>query len=931
MHPTKLAIALALLAAPPGLLLPTHQALMLPAVGQTAKAQQVEADRLLEQGLSQFQTGGIEAAFQSWQQALALYRSLKDRLGEGKALGNLGIAYRILGDYDQAIASQQQYLAIARALKDRESEGMALGNLGNIYYLLGQFEQAINYQQQWLAIARETNDRQSEGKALGNLGNVYESLGDYAKTIDYTQQWLAIARETKDRQSEGKALGNLGVVSHSSGDYANALSYGQQQLAIARSIKDRQTEGAALGNLGNAYYALGEYEKAIGYEQQLLTIARDIKDIQSEAAALGNLGNVYLAVGQYDKAVDYHQQQLDIVRRLKNRQSEAIALGNLSSAYFFLGMYARTIDYGQQALAIARQLQDRQSEGKVLGNLGNAYLVMSDTAKAIDYHQQQLAIARTIKARQSEGAALNNLGYALLRSGNLEEAERTLFDGIQLWESLRAGLGGDDISKVSLFDEQARTYRTLQEVLIAEKKPETALEIAERGRARAFVEILAQRLAMQTGNRQTGMRSQSATKNVIAAASPSIAAIKQIAKDQQATLVQYSIIYSEVNSEGRQRPREAELYIWVIKPSGDVTFRRTDLNSLWQQQNTSLRSLVASSREAIGVRSRSGIGKSDRVAPSTQTKQLQQLHQLLIQPIADLLPTDPAQRIVFIPQGALFLVPFPALQDAQGKYLIEQHTLQTAPSIQVLGQVAALRVERGEERGARGATPRSSLVVGNPTMPKVPPALGEPPEPLAPLPGAEKEAVAIAPLLQTQAITGKQATKAAIVQKMSRARIIHLATHGLLDEQHGLGSALAFAPDAKASQSNSPTEKGSRASDRASNSATNGLLTAAEILNLPLNADLVVLSACDTGRGRITGDGVIGLSRSFLAAGVSSLVVSLWAIPDAPTAALMTQFYRNLQHTNDKAQALRQAMLTTMKTHPNPQDWAAFTLIGEAE
>jgi len=164
MHRTKFAIALAFLSAPTGLLLPSAY-LLPPALAQATNPRQVEADRLLEQGLSQFQTGGIEAAFQSWQQALAIYRSLKDRLGEGKALGNLGIAYRILGDFDQAIASQQQYLAIARELKDRESEGMAIGNLGNLYYLLGQFNKAIEYQQQWLAIARETKDRQSEGSA----------------------------------------------------------------------------------------------------------------------------------------------------------------------------------------------------------------------------------------------------------------------------------------------------------------------------------------------------------------------------------------------------------------------------------------------------------------------------------------------------------------------------------------------------------------------------------------------------------------------------------------------------------------------------------------------------------------------------------------------------------------------------------------------
>ncbi len=120
----------------------------------------------------------------------------------------------------------------------------------------------------------------------------------------------------------------------------------------------------------------------------------------------------------------------------------------------------------------------------------------------------------------------------------------------------------------------------------------------------------------------------------------------------------------------------------------------------------------------------------------------------------------------------------------------------------------------------------------------------------------------------------------------------------------------------------------------APNSSSNnsdGLLTAAEILDLKLNAELVVLSACDTGRGRITGDGVIGLSRSLISVGVPSVLVSLWSVPDAPTASLMTQFYKNIQTNPDKAQALRQAMLATMKNNPNPVDWAAFTLIGEAQ
>lgn len=187
---------------------------------------------------------------------------------------------------------------------------------------------------------------------------------------------------------------------------------------------------------------------------------------------------------------------------------------------------------------------------------------------------------------------------------------------------------------------------------------------------------------------------------------------------------------------------------------------------------------------------------------------------------------------------------------------------------------------------------------------------GLPLEQLLELPGSE-EARAIATLLNTKPLTGNQATETVVVQQMATHRIIHLATHGLLDDFLGLGvpGAIALAPDGKA----------------------DGLLTANEILDLKLNSDLVVLSACDTGRGRITGDGVIGLSRSLILAGTPSVVVSLWAVPDAATASLMTEFYQALLKNPDKAQAMRQTMLTTLKQYPQPRDWAAFTLVGQGE
>ena len=879
-------------------------------LAQTPNPQKAEADRLLQQGREQYQTSQFEAAKQSWQQALTIYRDIKDPLGEGRALGNLGAAYLFLGDYAKAIDYQRQRLAIAKGIKDPVGEGQSLGNLGVASYFLGDYTQAIDYHQQSLAIAKSIKDRLGEGKSLGNLGVAYYALGDYSKAIDYHQQSLAITRELKDPQSEGASLGNLGNAYDALGDYAKAIEYHQQHLAIAKSIKDRLGEGNALGNLGTAYDALGDYAKAIEYHQQHLAIAKSIKDPLGEGKSLGNLGNAYDGLADYAKAIDYHQQRLEIAKSIKDRLGERAALNNLGLAHYALGDYAKAIDYQQQSLAIAKELNYRLGEGQSLGNLGNAYHSLGDYAKAIDYHQQYLAIAKGIENKEGEGIALNNLGLAFLKSGNLTQSEKFLRAGIETFEFQRERLGNNDAYKVSIFEEQARTYRTLQTVLIAQNKPDAALEIAERGRARAFVELLARR------NTTTNNSANSPI------APPTINQLQQIAKQQNATLVEYSRITDEFKINGQQKTQESELYIWVIKPTGEVTFRRSDLKPLWQCKGdkcvapTTLAKLVTSSRESIGVRGR-GLGAVASSNEASKGERLQQLHQLLIEPIADLLPTDPNARVVFIPQESLFLVPFAALQDKDGKYLIEKHTILTAPSIQVL----ELTREQRQRVGATHASPlqgNDALVVGNPIMPSVPPAPGEKPQQLDPLPGAEKEALAIAPMLNTKPLIGNEATKSAITQLMPKARIIHLATHGLLDDVRGLGSALALAPDS------SPPPQGRLG-------GINGLLTAEEILDMKLNAELVVLSACDTGRGKITGDGVIGLSRSLISSGVPSVLVSLWAVPDAPTASLMTDFYQNLQKKPDKAQALRQAMLTTMKNNPNPKNWAAFTLIGEAD
>ena len=835
------------------------------------------------------------AAIDISNQGLALTTNIKDTSGQIDFLKKLADAYHSQGNYQKEIDYLQQILLLAREKKTSEKEEIfALVKLGLAYEGLKNWSLVINYYQQTLVLTRKIKNPNLDILLLSRLGEVYMELKDWKQAIKYYQEYLLLAPEIKDQKTKVSVLGNLGIAYQAQENYAEAIQYYQQALEMARNIKDQDGEATSLLNMGNAFYLLADYQTALKSTIESLKIARFIIDRETEMSALNTLGNIYYQLNNYDKAIDYYQQKLAIARSQKDSHAEGSALGNIGLSYTSKGDAAQAINYLEKDLEIQNKFNDPLSQSQTLGYLGIAYRILGNYGKSIEYYQQGLVFARKVKYTRGEAITLSNLGWTLLKFGKFSEAEKHLYAAIEILESLRAKLGQNDSYKVSIFEEQAGTYRTLQQVLIAQNKTNEALEISERGRARAFVELLTSRLS----STNTTQSSQPTVDK------PTISLLQKIAKQQNATLVQYSIIGDEFKVDGKRKKEESEIYIWVIKPTGEIAFRKSDLKPLWQKENTTLRELVDNSRESIGVKRRGGIVASLDPNAAPVKGRFQRLHELLITPIADLLPKKDTERVVFIPQNELFLVPFPALQDEKGKYLIEKHTILTAPSIQVLDLT-----HKQKNALKKSGVGREILVVGNPTMPKNPITN----EQESPLPGAEREAVKIAELLKTQAMTGNKATKTAIVQKMPTARIIHFATHGFIDDFKGFGvpGAIAFAPSGE----------------------DNGFLTSGEILDLKLNAELIVLSACDTGQGDIKGDGVIGLSRSLISAGIPSIVVSLWAVGDDSTSFLMTEFYKNMAQKLDKGTALRQAMLTTMKhkNYQSPYHWAAFTLIGEVE
>jgi len=856
-------------------------------------------------GIFSLRVTNFSKARQYLEHGLILAQKIQNPGLKGIALTNLGAMFNAQGENRKAIAFAQQALKLGQQFRNSIVTIEALHVLTYSHLSQEDSEKAINYAQQWLSIAQQSNLLPAQARSLAALGAAYLQQGQPRAAIANLEKGLAIARQSRDSVAEGLILARLGSAYTLEGNLQQGLQSAQQALKLSDRIQDRSIEVQGFLTLATVYLLLGNDASSAMYAIRAQVANQRLKEPAFEAIALNLLAVGLSKSGQSDvnTSIRYATQSLKIAERIGRPKLQLQALRTLALGFFAKGEPQQGFATLEQRLKVAQQINASLEEGFSLTMLAGAHINHGDLNQALNYAQQGLAIARQINNRGIEESALSSLGIIFAEKGQNTEAEAALKAALAITESQQGGL--PDLEKISFLDRNRNSYATLQRVLVAQNKAESALEVAEQGRARAFADRLTAQLQP---NSQPVLELTKTT--------PNLEHIRQIAKAHKATLVQYSVLYGDRGSKWNDA-----VFIWVVKPTGKVSFRQVNLKVL----NQSLGSFVNTTRIALGSRGRSDIGlvlteEVIRQAKGQQSQHLHELHQLLIAPIADLLPQNPSDLVIFIPQDELFLVPFPALRDANGQYLIQKHTMQTAPSIQVLGLTQQMKQK--QQTAISGESQNSVLVVGNPITPKIWLNSDHPPIELDDLPSAKREAIAIANLFKTQPIIGDQATEPEVVRRMATARLIHLATHGLLNEYATLPGAIVLAP--VTGKVNQHPFSNPRIDD--------GLLITEELLKMKLNAELVVLSACDTGRGRITGDGVIGLSRSLISTGVPSVIVSLWAVPDAPTAELMTEFYENWKQRNlDKAQALRQAMLTTMKTHPNPRDWAAFTLIGEAE
>ena len=854
-----------------------------------------EASNLRLRGTAESLTESIKKL----EEALPLIRGIRDRYGESEALANMGVAYFVLAEYQKTIEMFSLALKIWQETGDRQGQAVAYTSIANAQNALGAWEKVIESLKNALLINQTQGDRRGEAITLNSISAFYFKVGDLEKALEFAKLALPIRREVGDRGGEAVTRSLIGSIYKALGDLGKAIETYEQALAL-RPLADRRAEALLLSNLGNAYVAMGDTRAALDCLTQALPLSREAGERRLEASALRGFGEVYHLLGQTEKALDYFNESLPIARATGDRQDEARALS-----------------------FIARMRRDLNQLREARVNIEAAIGIIESLRSRIPDQQQRSSYFATVESyydlyidilmRQRNDRDSENLN-ALAIEANERSRARSLLD---LLVEARIEISQD------IDPELLKRERALQQSLNASAEQQIRLLSGKPTAEQA--EAAAKRVASLTGQLQE-VRAQIRAANTRYAAltQPEPLSLKQIqeqALDGETLLLEYAL--------GDKRS-----YLWAVTQTAITGYELPGRAEI-----------EAAARRFYDLVK--GNAKREEIEESAA-----RLSQTALAPAVEQFGK---KRLAIVADGALQYVPFAALprpatrgpEGRRGAYtpLIVEHEIVMLPS------ASALAVLRRETKG-RALAPRLVAVLADPVFDgadvrvrraaasardsetqgaasvKDPGLLRSIEEtgladgrwPLPRLLGTRREARAILSLAPAQksrqAIDFDASRETATDGDLSQYQIVHFATHGLINNRRPELSGLVL----------SLVDKQGR--------AQNGFLRLNEVYNLRLPAELVVLSACQTGLGKdVRGEGLIGLTRGFMYAGARRLMASLWQVDDAATSELMGRFYRGMlgDQRLSPASALRAAQIELWKQKgwQSPYYWAAFALQGE--
>ena len=807
------------------------------------------------------------------------------------ALGAKALRHQTRVEYDKAFRYVRLQQLVAERIGYQAGIAAAWLNIATLTRSQDEHERGLDAAHKALALYESLGLRRGVALAQEKLSDLYRVLGNHRRAFEFAQKSLRLSEEDNQRKGMMDALRNLAIIYAEQNNAEQVFVHLERALSIAEELGDTLSIAILRSDLALQYKVFGDYQRSLELYQQLLKQIETLGDKSGAAMVRDQIGRIFSAQGRYEEALRYHRDALTILQATNMKGPTVITLNNMSAVYLNKGNYSEALSVAEQAVALARETRRK------------THLYVT----------------------------LTNLGYSQLGLNRFAAAQQSFSEAVSISENLRTQAAGGVEERQRYFESGMQAHHGLLSVFVKENQPENAFNLAERAKARALLDILQQgqvrvqkTMTVKEQDEEQRLRSQLTQLNRQLARVTDAARFAEVETQLEKARLSYedfqNALYAshpELKTQRGEAPiinkqeltqllpdassvlleyvvTDEQIYLFVItKPKTEAQIQVYTVPI----KRAELAKQIESFRQQLATR--------DLAFRASATK----LYDLLLKPAQLRGKTN----VVIAPDSNLWDLPFQTLVNGAGRFMIEDASISYAPSFTVLRAMNKRRMDQVATHA-----PASLLALGNPVSETTNRAgLALRAGNLDPLPEAGEEVRALARLYgatRSRVYVGPEAREDRIKSEAGRASILHFTTHGALNNASPMYSHLSLAEGG-------PNE--------------DGLLEAWELMQLDLKAELAVLSACETARGRIgAGEGVIGFSWAMFIAGVPSIVVSQWKVESASTRDLMVNFHRGLISTQTrltKTDALRQAALKLMRNPEtsHPFYWAGFVLVGD--
>lgn len=826
-----------------------------------------------------------------------------DRLAQ--SYSQLGIVEENAAEYDSALKAFGASQRISEEIGEDLNRGREFRRIGKIYSLrLNRFQEAREYFNKAYDLFVDLEQVELQVELLLDLGLVAEKEGNFEKALNYFSQAQVLAEANDFRPGLSKALLYQANSHWFQGDYQQAFRAQRQSLEIAKALDDKLRQAFIYNTLGLIHWTLNDPQRALKNLHLSLNLATEMQSPIDIASAYNNIGLVHRKEKQLEKSIDFFGEALKRDIQLKSKWGQGYTHRNMGMSLMRMEKLDEAAMHFNQAMNFSHEIGDRTNVVKIMLELGHLALERKQWQEAVSLFSEAHELSSTINVKEVSWRALRGQGFALIQLKKNEEAVKVYKQAVKIVDAMRAAIKVEEFQNGFLTDKQD-VYKELILLLLNMGKVEDSFQYAERAKSRSFIDLLGnQKISLKNDVSQKLYDILTEQKQTIRKFEEAFAAARSAEKEEAAKELSQQLV------EARNRYQNLLIDAKEQSPeiSNFITVDAITLNKLYDllEDDAALVEYLVTQNELIAWVITKGEIHSVRVPVKEQElnsliadyrdriqklapveEQSKRLHTLLVDPAE---PFIKSKRLLgIVPHGHLHYISFSSLKDGES-YLFERHPLFYSPSASVMQYTF-------KEKAARSGDIKV-LALGNPDLGDF----------NYDLPLAEMEANAIQwDFPKVDILTREKATESWLKKHIGEYQVIHVASHGEFDPINPLFSSLKLTRD----------------------KSDDGNFEVNEVFGLDIKADIVTLSACQTGLGDIVGgDELVGLNRAFIYAGTHAILSSLWRVSDISTAVLIKHFYRNFGK-EDKAESLRKAQLIVKRLYPHPSYWAGFNLTGD--